>query len=83
MICWKLIISHSFRSNTMASGFIVQVYYVEGLHMGKGRFDWNDKLIFTDALLRREIEKSGTIGDWLRKDIESIRNSSIFGYVFK
>ena len=33
---------------------------------------------FLDALLRRNIEKSGTLGDWLRKDIESIRNSSIF-----
>ena len=49
MICWKLIIRHSFRSNTMASGFMVQVYYVEGLTMGKERFVWNDRLIFTDA----------------------------------
>jgi len=30
---------------------------------------------FPDALLRMEIEKRGTIGDWLRKDIEMIRNS--------
>lgn len=30
---------------------------------------------FPDALLRMEIEKRGTIGDWLRKHIEIIRNS--------
>ena len=33
---------------------------------------------FPGALFRRDVEKSGTLGDWLRKDIERIRNSSIF-----